>query len=157
MKYELTDISIEVLGTTLFRIKALITFGNIREGETGGYVQSQKNLGQDGNAWVSGNAWVFGDARVSGNARVSGDALVSGDAWVSGDADFFLVGPISSRNGQLTVHADAKIGIRFATGCFSGSKSELSDAVTKTHRQSIYAKQYRAAMALALLVVKQKE
>ena len=110
-----------------------------------------------GNACVYGNARVYGDAQVSGDACVYGDAQVSGDACVYGDADFFFVGPIGSRNDQLTVHADAKIGIRFTTGCFSGTELELSAAVTKTHKSSAYAKQYRAAMALALMVVKPKE
>ena len=158
MKYEFTGETKVFFGVTLKRIRALVSFGIVVKGELGGWIESDKNLSQvSGNAWVSGNALVYGDARVYGDAWVSGDARVSGNAQVSGDADFFFVGPIGSRKDQLTVHADAKIGIRFTTGCFSGSESELSAAVTKTHKSSAYAKQYRAAMALALMVVKPKE
>ena len=53
----------------------------------GGYIESEKNLSQEGNAQISGNAWVCGDAQISGNARVSGNAWVYGEAWVSGDVE----------------------------------------------------------------------
>ena len=91
-KFELTKVFKEFSGIKLFRIKALVSFGSVTKGELGGYIEKEKNLSQDGDAWVSGdarvsgNAWVSGDARVSGNAWVSGDARVSGNAWVSGNA-----------------------------------------------------------------------
>ena len=56
-KYELlVDDTITFLGVQLFRIKALISFSGIEKGEVGGYIASEKNLSQYGNAWVSGNA-----------------------------------------------------------------------------------------------------
>lgn len=79
-KFELTSEFVTFLGKKLFRIKALISFGNVEEGELGGYVEKEENLSNNGDAWVSGDAMVSGDARVSGNARVSGDARVYGDA-----------------------------------------------------------------------------
>ena len=85
-KYELTTDTKVVFGRKLFRIKALMSFGNVKEGDIGGYIESEDNLNNDGNAWVSGNAEVSGNARVSGNAWVSGNARVSGNAWVSGNA-----------------------------------------------------------------------
>ena len=85
-KYELTAESIVKFGRTLFRIKALVAFENVKEGELGGFVEKEENLDQSGNAWVSDDAWVFGDARVFGNAWVSNDAWVFGDARVFGNA-----------------------------------------------------------------------
>ena len=99
-KFEL-DLSSKIIafGIELFRVKALISFGNVKEGELGGYIAKEGNLSHYDNAWVygnarvSGNAWVSGDAEVSGNAWVSGDARVygnarvSGNAWVSGNAE----------------------------------------------------------------------
>ncbi|HEO6922957.1 TPA: hypothetical protein ACUJK1_001646 [Streptococcus agalactiae] len=86
-KYELLkDDTIEVAGKTLFRIKALISFKDIRKGEIGGYVEAERNLSQSDNAWVTGNAWVCDDACVTGNARVSDNAWVTGNAWVCDDA-----------------------------------------------------------------------
>ena len=87
MKFKLLkDQSITIFGRKLFKIKALISFGNIKAGENGGYVESEKNLNQLGAAWVYGAARVYGDARVYGAARVSGDARVYGAAWVYGAA-----------------------------------------------------------------------
>jgi len=95
MKYTLTKNSIEVCGKKLFQIKAEMSFGIVKKGELGGYIEKVDNLSQDGNAWVYGDAWVYGnaevygDARVSGNARVYGDAEVYGDAWVYGNAEVY--------------------------------------------------------------------
>ncbi|HEZ5295884.1 TPA: hypothetical protein WIX58_001203, partial [Neisseria meningitidis] len=73
MKYEiLKDEFIEFDGRKLYRIKALKDFHNVKEGKFGGYIESERNLSHEGDAWVSGDAWVYGDARVYGNARVSG-------------------------------------------------------------------------------------
>ena len=60
-KFELLlDDTITIFGIKLFRIKALISFGNVEEGEIGGYVEKEDNLSSSGNAWVSGNARVYG-------------------------------------------------------------------------------------------------
>ena len=96
-KYELTEETVKTpQGTILHRIRALKDFVcqdfQVRKGDLGGYVESEKNLSQEDNCWVSGNAWVygtalvFGDALVFGNAWVYGTARVFGGAWVSGYA-----------------------------------------------------------------------
>ena len=86
MKYKLTKVTKIVFGVTLHQIQSLQDFWHIKSGDLGGWVESEKNLSQFCNAWVSGNAMVFGNARVYGNARVFGDAWVSDDATVSGEA-----------------------------------------------------------------------
>ena len=49
-KFELTSEFItNIFGTKLFRIKALIEFGNVKAGELGGFVEKEENLSQDGN------------------------------------------------------------------------------------------------------------
>ena len=87
-KYELTENKKEVFGIVLFQIKALVNIDrfNVKKGDLGGWIEKEKNLSQDGDAWVYGDALVSGNAWVSGNARVCGDALVCGNAWVSGNA-----------------------------------------------------------------------
>ena len=92
-KYEmLQDQTIEWRGRTLYRIRALRDFGDVHAGDVGGYIECERNLSQDGNAWVYDDARVSGDARVYGNARVCGDARVYGNArvcdnaWVCGNA-----------------------------------------------------------------------
>ena len=79
-KYELTNDTITANGKTLHRIKALKTFSNVEEGELGGYVEREDNLGQSGDAWVYGDAKVYGDALVCGDAWVYGNARVYGNA-----------------------------------------------------------------------------
>jgi len=95
VKYELTEEKRIVGDIALYRIRALKDFGDVKAGDLGGWIGSERNLSQNGDAWVSGNAQVFGNAWVSENARVSGDAQVCGkarvfgNAWVFGDAWVF--------------------------------------------------------------------
>ena len=72
-KYKLLDECIEFNGLKLFRIQALKDFDNVKTGDIGGYIESEKNLSQKGNCWVSGDAWIENNAEVSGDAKVSGD------------------------------------------------------------------------------------
>ncbi|MDO4657941.1 MAG: hypothetical protein Q4A85_08975, partial [Kingella sp. (in: b-proteobacteria)] len=56
--------SININDVDLYRIRALIDFGDVCTGDFGGYIQHEKNLSQSGNAWVYGNARVYDDAQV---------------------------------------------------------------------------------------------
>ena len=80
-KFELTSNTKIWFGRKLFQIKALISFGNVKEGDLGGYIEKEGNLDHDGNAWVYGNAKVYGNAWVYGNAKVYGNAWEYGKAW----------------------------------------------------------------------------
>ncbi|MGL9735962.1 MAG: hypothetical protein ACR5LF_11240 [Symbiopectobacterium sp.] len=61
-KFELTAEVKEFFGIKLFRVKALVAFGNVDVVELGGWVEKESNLAQDDNAWVSGDALVYGNA-----------------------------------------------------------------------------------------------
>ena len=172
-KFELTSEFItNIFGTKLFRIKALIEFGNVKAGELGGFVEKEENLSQDGNAWVydsarvygnarvHGNAWVYGDARVYDNARVCGDArvydnaCVCGDACVYGDARVCGDACVYGDAGYATVHGfgseyrtttffKTKAGdIGVKCGCFYGNLSEFRKKVVETHGETKKAKEY---------------
>lgn len=83
-KYELLkDDCIEHEGKTLHRIKSLKDFRNIKAGDLGGYVESEKNLSNDGNCWIYNKAKVYDDAEVYGYANVCGNAIVSGNVVIS--------------------------------------------------------------------------
>nr|DAP05810.1 MAG TPA: Putative transferase, nesg, ydcK, Structural Genomics.38A [Caudoviricetes sp.] len=127
-KYELLiDDTIDVFGVTLFRIKALISFGNVAKGDLGGYVEKEGNLSHSGDAWVSGNA------------RVSGDALVYGDALVSGDADYIVFKNHWSSGRYFTYTKSNKM---WKVGCFYGTGQEL---IEKAYRDSeVSGKHYEA-------------
>ena len=66
MKYELTTTVQIVNSIRLYQIRA------VEGGELGGWIESEKNLSQEGTCWVSGNALIYGNAQVSGGAWVSG-------------------------------------------------------------------------------------
>lgn len=81
-KYRLTDETIEFNGVKLYRIEALKDFGEVKKGDKGGFVQSEKNLSHDGDCWIFNDAKVYSNAKVSGSATVSGNARVGEEATV---------------------------------------------------------------------------
>ena len=135
-KFELTtEFITNVLGKKLFRIKALIEFGNVKAGELGGYVEKEGNVSQGGNAWVYGDARVYGDAWVCGNARVYGDA------WVSGNADYALVQGFGTEFRCTTFYRGKNKKIMVNCGCFHGDLEEFRKQVKETRSGKI-AKEY---------------
>ncbi len=80
-KFELTTETKVVFGRALYRIKALIAFGNVEAGELGGWIEKESNLSQDGGAWVSdnakvyGNAWVFGTGKTRNGEKPEGSVM----------------------------------------------------------------------------------
>jgi len=75
-KYELTTNTKSLFGKTLFQIRALVSFGDVKAGDLGGWIEKEDNLSHEDDCWVYDNAEVSDNALVSGNAEVSGDALV---------------------------------------------------------------------------------
>ena len=115
MKYRLTDMVLETeCGLVLHRIRALrdIPEHGVTAGDLGGWIESERNLAQSGDAWVaddayvSGNAQVYGNARVFGAAQVSGNASVTGNAQVYGNARVFGAAQVS---GNASVYARAYV------------------------------------------------
>ena len=130
-KFELTSEFItNIFGTKLFRIKALIEFGNVKAGELGGFVEKEENLNHEGNAWVYGNASVYGNA------------WVCGDASVYGNADYATVHGFGSEYRTTTFFKTkaGEIGVR--CGCFYGNLSEFRKKVVETHGETKKAKEY---------------
>lgn len=115
-KYELTDETRQVAGHTLHRIRAVRDIGTyVNKGDIGGWIESEKNLSQDGDCWVSGEACVYGNARVYGNAVVNGCAVVCGNAHVGDDAWVFGSAKVY---GSACVYGDAR-AFDFASVCGS--------------------------------------
>lgn len=144
-KFELTDEFVtNVFGKKLFRIKALVAFGNVEKGELGGFIEKEDNLSHAGNAWVYGDARVYGDALVYGNAQVSGNARVSGDARVFGNADYAVVTGFGRYFRTTTFFRCKDKILRVQCGCFYGDLAQFREIVKKTHGDSKYAKEYLA-------------
>ena len=139
-KYKLTEETINVDGRTLYRIEALTYFGDVKQGDKGGFIENENNLTQYGKCWVydnaevSGYAMVHNNATVSGNAKVSGnaiiheDAKVYGDAKVSGNAAVFGDTEIYDNaevHGDAMVYENAKI---YGNAKVSGNAAVFGDA-----------------------------
>lgn len=141
-KYRLTDEEIIVGCRTLYRIQALRDFGDVKEGEFGGWIESEKNLSHEGSAWVSGNALVYGNARVYGNAQVSGDA------------DIKTTGDICSMSGfgseyRTTTAFRTKNGdVHVTCGCFYGNLDDFYNRVKETHGDTLYGREYKKMIEL---------
>lgn len=135
-KFELTSEFVTFSGKKLFRIKALVAFGGVKEGELGGFVEKEENLDQSGDAWVSGNA------RVSGDARVSGNTWVSGNAWVQCCRDYSAASCFGSENRTTTFFRTKDDGIGVRCGCFYGTLGEFRKKVKERHGDSRLAKEY---------------
>ena len=71
-KFKLTNDTTTWCGRTLFRIEAVVSFGNVEKGEKGGYVEKEDNLSHDGDAWVYGDAQVYGASLNSKKAFTKG-------------------------------------------------------------------------------------
>ena len=105
-KYRFTDETREWKGCTLHRIEALMSFGNVKKGELGGWIEKEENLSHDGDCWVRCDAKVWGNALVCGNAQVRGCALVSDNAEVSDNADVYGYVRVSDK---AQVYDNAKV------------------------------------------------
>ena len=133
-KYKLTEESIKLRDRKLYRIEAIRDFGRVSKGQKGGFVETESNLSQVGDAWVYddakvfGNAKVYGDAKVFGNAEVCGDAKVYGnakvydDAKVCGDADYIVFKNWWSSGRYFTW---TRSNNKWMVGCFYGTGEEL--------------------------------
>ena len=176
-KYELTEETIDMYGRTLYRIKALRDFGDVKAGDLGGFVESEDNLCHYGTAWVHDNARVHGDAYVwgyaqvdkyasiYGNAEIWGSAHISESACVGGfasignnadivrRADFLVVGSIGSRNDNTTFYRTGNAQIWVSCGCFSGDILEFLKAVDETHGENKHGQMYRLACELAKMQI----
>lgn len=117
-KFELTPEFITKAGKKLFRIKALVTFGNVKKGELGGFVEKEENLCHIGNCWVSDDAWIFENA---------GYTVVKGFGSENRTTTFFLT-------------KDKKVGAQ--CGCFYGTLEEFRRKVKETHKDTQFAKEY---------------
>ena len=159
-KYELTEETKVIGGKTLFRIRALRSFGGIKAGDLGGFIENERNLSHGGNAWVGGNAevygnahvggdaevygntWVGGNAQVGGHARVDGNARVSGDGLINSNNDYLCEKGLGFHNRSASFFKCKDGHIHVLCGCFDGNLDEFENKVKEEHGNSKYAKEY---------------
>ena len=106
-KFELTTNTKMFFGRKLFQIKALVSFGNVKAGDLGGYVEKENNLSHDG------DAWVYGDADYT---------TIKGFGTEFRTTTFFRC-----KNGKVSVKC----------GCFYGDLNEFREQVKNTRSGKI--------------------
>ena len=136
-KYRLTEETTKVGNRPLYRIQALRDFGNVKEGDIGGYIESEKNLSQDG------NAWVYGNARVSGNACVYGNARVYGNADIKTTGDICSMSGFGSEYRTTTAFRTKNGDVHVSCGCFQGNLEAFCQRVESTHGNNLYGREYK--------------
>lgn len=111
-KYELlTEDSIEFAGRTLYRIRALIDFGDVKAGDLGGYIASERNLQNGGDCWVYDEAKVLDLAEVYGDAKIYDRVVMYDSSEIFDKARAYDDSKIFDRaivrgNSQLRDHAE---------------------------------------------------
>ena len=125
MKYKLGE---KHKDCSLYRVIAIENFGDVKTGDVGGYISSEANLSQPGDAWVYGNAQIYGDARVYGNAQIYGDAWVYGDARVYGNAQIY--GNLKIDYTPLNI-----IGLKYSVTIFQKSSQIQAGCYLKTVKE----------------------
>ena len=111
-KYKLTEETINVANRTLYRIKALKDFSDVKKGDKGGFVENEENLSQSGDCWVYENAKVYGNAEVYDDAKVYGNAWVFDNAKVFEDAEVYGIAEVCNNAkvfGNAWVFGNAEI------------------------------------------------
>lgn len=116
-KYEiLKDQAITMNGSSIYRIRALKDFGDVKAGDLGGFVASEENLSHEGPCWIYGDAMVYHKAKVKDNAivrdyvhvygesQVLQNAIVEGHARVFGESYVFGNACVKD-NGNVFDHA----------------------------------------------------
>lgn len=76
----------QIFDVEVYRIEALVDFGDVKKGDKGGYVQCEANLSHVGDCWIYDNAAVYNDAVVMENARIRDNATVRCNAIVRGNS-----------------------------------------------------------------------
>lgn len=113
-KYELTNDSQlhvylhdgEKQKVRLWQIRALRDFSDVKSGQTGGWVESEESLSQQGDCWVYDNqCLVFGGSDVNDDAQIRGASTLCHRAHVSGNA----VVENSLISGECFVRENARV------------------------------------------------
>lgn len=101
---------------SMFRVKALRDFGDVKKGDIGGLIESELNLSHDGKSWVYDNARIYGSSMVYDDAQISDNAVIYGNAQVYGNAIVY---------GNVRVYDSANV---YGNSVISGKAQVYNDA-----------------------------
>ena len=111
----------------LYRIRALKDFGDVKAGDLGGYIESERNLSQEGDCWVYDKAKVTDEAKIYGNASVGDNAEVYDNTQVFGNAKVYGYAKVYGQakiSDKAKVYGNAEI---FGASCWVYNNAEVYD------------------------------
>lgn len=86
--------------TKVYRIQAVMDFKDVKQGDLGGFVESEENLSQKGSCWVYGDAIACQEAKISQEATLANRCQARGKALIFGNAKL-LGNVLVDREGQV--------------------------------------------------------
>lgn len=109
----------------LRQIEALHDFADVKAGTTGGWLEDESQLSQQGCCWIyNENSLVYDDAHIAQDAIITGECTLNHGARVDGNAtvDASHIGHRAHITGHATVRAS-----RISGRCFIGDVAHVSD------------------------------
>lgn len=160
-KYKFTDEFIKFKNKKLYRIEALRTFGDVKKGDKGGFIEKEENLSHNDSCWIYDDSLVYDEATVYDNAiiknksHIHDNAKVFGNAKVYEEVNIFENANISGEvaiKGTSSIYGSAKI---FGNVKISGSTKVFGNAsITASVLISDKAKIYGSARITGKAVIK---
>lgn len=140
-KYELTDEITIGDGRTLYRIRALRDFSDVKKGDLGGYIEKEENLSHDGDAWVLDRAFI------GQNAKIFDSVSIGGNARICCDSDILWGERIGGESVTIAFRCDDG-EIRIDSCGLNGTIEEFRNKVAARHGRNKYAREYEAFINL---------
>jgi UDP-3-O-[3-hydroxymyristoyl] glucosamine N-acyltransferase len=114
-------------GRRVERIQAIRSFGNVKEGDIGGFIEDDNNLSHNGNCWIADDAIASGQSRVSGNALLKDSARIDHRVKVS---DFAVIQDRAMLRDDVFVYGNAVVGFQ---SLLAGAVTICDHAVVLCH------------------------
>ncbi len=123
-KYELVlETVTKFYSKSMYRIRALKDFSDVKKGQFGGYVESEENLSQLGNCWIYDDSIVGLGSRVIHNAVVKSSSTVIGYSEIKDSA---VIDDSSHIDNSSIISGQSKVIRSFIT---NGSAVALKSVV----------------------------
>ena len=91
-------------GHTVYQIRALQDFGDVKKGDLGGCLESENNLSHDGNCWIYPNSVVFGNISYKDDVKIM-PGLIIGNTFSKKSED---VSEIQKLQAQIDLLSSIK-------------------------------------------------
>lgn len=85
-KYHLTDNMEFYEGKVVYQIRACRDFGDVKNGDLGGWVTSHASLSHEGNCWIDDQSYLIGDNIRIGEDAVLKNTIVTGRVIILGSS-----------------------------------------------------------------------